>query len=179
MGTVRITDNEDIFAVRAPEQVLVIGHGVNTQGLMGAGFAAQIAARFPDVKSAYIDACRHPHACSRLRPGAAQIVAVAGQGTFYIANVASQDFPGAHASETWLGEALADMYRRLDVGLHRVTVRLPLIGAGIGGLDPVRAAWIIAETAVTVAAEKFDTVLHLRPEDPHTPAVLSAFGHLK
>lgn len=113
----------DLFTSDAP----AIGHGVNTQGKMGAGIAVQFRTRFPIMHYIYTEFC----ADGTLTPGS---VLISPMTTPLVYNIASQDLPGAHARLEWLEEglrtALSDAHSR---GLDRVA--LPLIGCGIGGLD--------------------------------------------
>lgn len=146
---------------------LVIGHGVNTQGLMGAGFAAQVEHRYPAVLHDYRNACRS----GDLTPGHTWMVEVDGQGTL-VANIASQRVIGRDARPDWLRRAIADLHTILGRQGNRYEVRLPLIGAGIGGLLPTQAADIIFETA-DEAPDTVNTVLYLRHEDKHTRAVVA------
>ena len=131
---------------------------------MGAGFAALIARRFPDVKRVYVEACNN----GSLRAGMTQVVPVDAE--LSIANIASQVNPGADATVENLRAGLDDMYRQAALVNAPVHVRLPLIGAGIGGIDPLTAAHTIL-SAATHASPNVHTQLHLLPSDAHTPAV--------
>lgn len=166
MGTVAVTTTEDIFAAEPAGQVTVIGHGVNTRGVMGAGFAALIARRFPAVKAEYVRACSD----ARLTAGRTQIVPVTL--TLAVANIASQVNPGADATVEHLQEGLDDLYRQAAQARVPVYIRLPLIGAGIGGIDPITAAATILVAAGN-ATDNVATSLHLLASDEHTPAVLA------
>ncbi len=165
----------------------VIGHGVNTAGVMGAGIAGQIAHRFPSIVPHYIDACRNGF----LKPGGATILLDEPSGIF-IANAASQDKPGKFAREEWMRESLLNVYRQIcthQFTLQQTTgsvpkfhVRIPLIGAGIGGISPERSADIIFDTVDKVknihsmmAGEKVTTTLYLRPGESHNKTVTEAF----
>lgn len=163
--TTTVTTN-DIFA-ESPA-VTVIGHGVNIKGVMGAGFAALVAKRFPDVKSAYVDACR----AGTLTAGRTQVVPV--NSHLAIANIASQVNPGADATVENLWAGLDDLYRQAAIVNMPVQVRLPLIGAGIGGIDPITAAHAIL-SAASNASYNVHTSLHLLPTDEHTSAVVSYY----
>lgn len=156
----------DIFA--PPAVNTVIGHGVNTRGLMGAGFAALIARRFPDVKRVYVHACN----AGNLRAGMAQVVPV--DAMLSVANIASQVNPGADATIENLRAGLNDLYRQAALVTVPVHVRLPLIGAGIGGIDPVAAAHTILAAAAG-ASSNVTTSLHLLPSDVHTDALMAHY----
>lgn len=156
----------DIFA--PPAVNTVIGHGVNTRGLMGAGFAALIARRFPDVKRVYVQACND----GNLMAGMAQVVPV--DAVLSVANIASQVNPGADATVENLRAGMNDLYRQAALVNVPVHVRLPLIGAGIGGIDPIVAAHTILAAAVK-APSNVETSLHLLPSDAHTDAVMAYY----
>lgn len=159
-----ITTDADIFE-HTEGVTTVIAHGVNVRGLMGAGFAKLIADRYPHVRQRYSLAC----ACEMLAPGQAQILK-AERGVL-VANIASQERPGRDARESWLRSGLESMYLQLEQNPNIYNVKLPLIGAGIGGLDPVRAADIIRGVADAHETMEMRTALHFLPSDKHTRAV--------
>lgn len=166
MRVTEVTTTKDIFADGNEGVVTVIGHGVNVRGVMGAGFAALIARRFPAVKAEYVRACSD----GGLTAGITQVVPVSP--TLAIANIASQMNPGADATVENLRSGLEDLYLKSAATGVPVHVRLPLIGAGIGGIDPLTAAGTILSVA-DGAAGNIATTLHLLPSDEHTEAVVS------
>lgn len=104
-----------------------IGHGVNCQGVMGAGIAKAFADKWPELEMAY-----------KIKCGRGEIV----PGTVYpfqvkdgplVLNLASQNMPGPDAKLQWLESAYG---HALDILLSKGidTFGLPLIGCGIGGL---------------------------------------------
>lgn len=143
MNSPLLSVNRDIFAPAGPF-ITVVGHGVNVAGVMGAGFAKIISDGFPEVKKAYQVACSN----GTLTPGKTQLVQSSRNGV-YIANIASQDNPGPYARLEWLQFGLEDMYNKIKplAVNNLISVRLPLIGAGIGGLDPIEAADVIFNVA--------------------------------
>lgn len=150
----------DIFSIHTAANTIVVGHGVNVAGVMGAGFAKQVADRFPQVKAMYQQAC----GSEELTPGNTQIT-YAGIG-FYIANIASQDLPGKNARVEWMASALDVMYRHMIDAPHtRFDVRLPLIGAGIGGLSPDQSLTTMIRAALRNRAPNISTTLYLRSAD--------------
>jgi len=166
MRTKVVTSTEDIFSDFRDDETVVIGHGVNVKGVMGAGFAALIARRFPDVKSTYQQACIN----GALPVGSTQIVPV--DATLSVANIASQEHPGPDATVERLLSGLRDLYRQTEAVSVPVNVRLPLIGAGIGGIDPITAAHAILLTACD-APDHVRTSLHLLTSDEHTASVVA------
>lgn len=103
----------------------VIGHGVNTKGLMGAGVARIVATKYPEVKSAYVDRCK----ISGLRPGSCQLVDTYDGKV--IANMATQVRPGPHASLSLIRDALDNTIYEMQMQGF-TTLAIPRIGAGVG-----------------------------------------------
>lgn len=119
----------NLFDSTAP----ALGHGVNCQGLMGAGVAKVFKEMFPKNYEAYNTNCD----LKFLRPGETFVY---HEGDKHIFNMATQDQPGPDAQYRWVLKAATeamDMAERLN--LDRIAI--PLIGCGIGGLvwEPVEA----------------------------------------
>lgn len=117
----------DLFDLDLP----AIGHGVNCQGLMGAGVAKVMRAKYPAMFLAYQRRCR----LGRLHPGEIMVWPLglfAGNGPV-IYNLATQDQPGADATLPAVRQSVRAM---LEDAEHRglSAVGIPRIGAGIGGL---------------------------------------------
>lgn len=107
-----------------------IAHGVNTQGVMGAGIAKQFRERYPDMYSQYRRECQF----GRLQPGG-MMAYLPGHGEFgAVYNIASQRETGPNAKIEWLG---AGVYYALKDAESRGfgKIAMPRIGTGIGGLD--------------------------------------------
>ena len=111
----------------------VIGHGVNTYGVMGAGVAAVVREKFPAVYDFYREQFQRGEA----RPGSANGYLTVWPGTqrgVWVFNLATQDLPGAHARASWIAESLRWMLQRsYEMGVSKVA--LPRLGCGIGGLN--------------------------------------------
>lgn len=121
-----------------PDQALA--HGVNCEGVVG-GLAAAMMNAYPDALTQYIAAAR----AGELEPGSALFTRNAGKDRVII-HCASQRLPGADATEGWLRSSLtAGLKLAADNGI--TSVALPLIGGGIGGLDPEVAQGIIGEVS--------------------------------
>lgn len=115
----------DLFTSDAP----ALGHGVNTRGIMGAGIALQFKNRYPEMHEAYVKLCN----MELFRPGTTFVYAPK-DGSRYVYNMASQEFPGADARLELLEEAATlagedAVFRGFD------RIAIPRIGCGIGGLD--------------------------------------------
>lgn len=107
----------------------VIGHGVNLQGVMGAGIAKTVKELYPSVYEGYKQAVEF----GALGAGGTLILPT-DDGDLYIANIASQVKTGANADLNLLESGLMETVDQMrDMGLY--TLALPRIGAGIGGLD--------------------------------------------
>lgn len=112
----------DLFTSNAD----VLGHGVNTMGVMGAGIARDFKSRFPENYKKYREACLG----SGLKPGSCLLVK---SKDIFIANIASQDLPGANADLLWLEQGLTSALMGIrTIGKHSISI--PRIGTGIGGL---------------------------------------------
>lgn len=111
----------------------VIGHGVNTQGAMGAGVAAVVREKFPTVYGYY----REQYERGELRVGSAHGYLTAWPGTnrgVWVFNLATQGLPGPRARTSWIAESLRwTLQRSYEMGASKVA--LPRLGCGIGGLD--------------------------------------------
>lgn len=117
-----------------------LAHGVNCQGVMGAGIAVMFRDSLPAMYEEY------KHRCQKelIQPG--DIMTWASWKAPLVYNLATQNRPGADASL----DAVRDSVRRmlLDAELRGIKrVGMPRIGCGIGGLkwDDVRL--ILAECA--------------------------------
>lgn len=101
---------------------LVIGHGANTKGVMGAGIARVFRKLYKDNYIAYLESCVAGTFC----PGGILIVK---EKERLIVNIASQDFPGPCAKLEWIEQGLAKCAAN-----EIKSIALPWIGCGIGGL---------------------------------------------
>jgi len=104
-----------------------VGHGVNVDGVMGAGIAKEFKRRFPHNYEVYQNYC----SAKVLKPG--QCLSIF-DGDHLVMNMASQDRPGANARYEWLFTAARDAARHAKKYDHDV-IAIPMIGAGIGGLN--------------------------------------------
>lgn len=137
----------DLLTSDAP----AIGHGVNTLGVMGAGVAKLIRARYSAAMFAdYAAACR----TGALQAGMTRMWSADPQMPL-LANIASQDRPGAHAQLDWLDAATRAALRAVEAaGLDRLAI--PQIGCGIGGL-----AWAEIQPLLAAAAKDSPVVLEM------------------
>lgn len=126
----------------------VVGQGVNTQGLMGAGVAVEFRRRFPLMYEDYRDVCDQG------------LLVAGGLHHFFedntsIYNIASQRLTGRDATLQRLRAgtvlALEKMDDRKEEG-----IALPRIGCGIGGLE-----WDDVRTILGDLADEYDTTVEV------------------
>lgn len=132
-----------------------IAHGVNCQGVMGAGIAVGVRACFPHTYALYREACRD----GALAPGGMLYVA---ESEVDVYNCASQDGFG-DARLDWLEESLTRVRSYIrSVGGPAYRLGLPMIGSGLGGLRPRPVKRTLIEV---FGDEAFDTVVfeHYEP----------------
>ena len=113
-----------------------IGHGVNTQGVMGSGIAIQFRQRFPEMFEQYKVLCKN----HSLTPGTA--FAYEAKPGLFVYNIASQIQQGANADYALLQAGV----QAALVHAHRNKIKaiaLPRIGSGIGGLDERQVEFIL------------------------------------
>lgn len=135
----------DVFVHAAGMNPPVVAHGVNTQGVMGKGVAANVRAYWPELYTQYAQACQN----GLLAPGGFLAYPTRTGGWVY--NLASQDKPGKHARIEWIIEAVEAMARHAaSLGIKRIA--MVRIGSGIGGLawEDVKAALLEAEGDITL-----------------------------
>ena len=122
----------------------VIGHGVNTKGVMGAGVAAIVRDKFPETYRAYKYDCMW----GLLVPGEA--APGPHENGKVIMNIASQMNPGPNATYTLLERSMV-----FAVGLLRSagikSMAIPQIGCGIGGLE-----WDSVKSILDYIEDKYD-----------------------
>lgn len=130
----------DLFDQNLP----AIGHGVNCQGVMGAGIALEFKRRWPLMYAQYSEYCYR----KLLKPGGV-FTWKAPEGV-WIYNLATQNYPGADATvkdiQRSLYGAIEDM---VENGISAIGI--PRIGAGIGGLPWHRVMRAIDDIAVPEA----------------------------
>lgn len=102
---------------------------VNCVGVMGAGLAKQFKQRHPDMFARYQVLCHNGH----IRPGQVMVDAV---DHYLVANAATKEHWRDPSRMEWVLAALAAL--NTYTTSHEVaSVAMPLLGAGLGGLDPV------------------------------------------
>jgi O-acetyl-ADP-ribose deacetylase (regulator of RNase III) len=115
--------------------IRAIAHGVNCQGVMGAGIAAEFRRRWPQMYEAYRKRCES----GGLWAGDVLPWEHAGGVVF---NLATQPVPGPSAQPWMITAAVGRMIQLAGYGYEIRQVAMPWIGCGLGGLGPghLRAA---------------------------------------
>lgn len=119
----------DIFTTKCN----IIGHGVNCRGVFNAGIAQQIRKKYSEAFDAYI----MKYSSTGWRQGDVQVVKIHKESNRFIANLATQyDYGrnGQYASITYIDDCIGKLFEyALKYGL---SVAVPAIGCGLGGLKP-------------------------------------------
>lgn len=112
--------------------ITAVAHGVNCQGIMGAGVARAVRDAYgDDMFDSYKQACE----TSQLRPGGVHLWRSEGcpWDRPDLLNVASQRHPGSDAKIPWLAEGMLKACQLAKL-LGHGWLGVPRIGCGIGGL---------------------------------------------
>lgn len=138
------------------EDVSFIAHGVNCRGVMGAGFAKEIRARFPNVYEEYKSVCDYSKTLELL--GSCFYVKVENSDNVIgIINMFTQLNYGRDRKYISY-DAIADCFEELNKRSLYISdnlVRMPKIGAGLGGGN-----WNIIETIINEMTPNVKIVVH-------------------
>jgi len=137
----------DIFTTLS----MAIGQGVNVDGVMGSGIAAQFQEKFPTMYWDYKNSC----AQNRLLPGGIHVWEETNPSNGqmgYIYNIASQDRPGPNAQYQWLRSGVTASLRDIESRGGSV-LALPRIASGLGGLEQAAVEELLTELAVASAVD--------------------------
>ena len=119
----------DIFTVTKG----IILHGCNAQGVMGAGVAAQVRKRWPEVYNKYREWCLK--ALKDKISIAGTIQYVQADENLFIANGITQINSGADATSTWITHVLYKAFVNANFQSDSMPLHTVCLGCGIGGLD--------------------------------------------
>lgn len=110
-----------------------LAHGVNCQGVMGAGLAKALAQKYPNLLKFWNSICSEVNIVGdkMVQPGACYPFEVSPTLTIY--NLTTQEFYGSRgrASLQWVSEAVSDL-ERCHTSLDPIFI--PPIATGLGGL---------------------------------------------
>lgn len=129
-------------------------HGCNCRGVMGAGVAVRVRLDHPAVYEDYVERCR----TGRFALGDAVHYFDDGQ---HVINLATQDEPGPHATETAIHRSLSAAIEVCErIGIRQLAI--PWVGCGIGGLDrddvrPILELVAAAHPAVRLVVVEYST----------------------
>lgn len=136
----------------------ILVHGINCRGFMGAGIAAQVRKRWPQVFDKY-----KAH-CADFKPHLSRRAALLGtvqwckiDATLWLVNAFTQFDPGPNASY----DAIASCFARIageSLCLTNLPLYFPAIGCGIGGLK-----WPIVERIIDEQYNQGEKTLCLLP----------------
>jgi len=145
----------DVFTTKA----FYIGHGVNCQGVMGAGIAKTIRDNFPKNYAEYKKICDE----GLLVPGSYGVYV---EDSKAIVNLATQEFPGRDAKYEHVFKSLYYFAKRASrqkaLEDYGNLVAIPEIGCGIGGLEWPQVANIVKCVEAMVPEIEFE-VWHYKP----------------
>lgn len=134
----------------APQKVII--HGVNCQGVMGSGVAAQIRKKWPIVFEQYA----LEHKAFGLKLGT--IIPVETSDGKIIVNCVTQNNFGRSGEQFVDYDAIKKCFNQINdkVNTWGVTeIALPFIGAGLGGGD-----WNIIENIIVKSAKNFIPIVY-------------------
>lgn len=117
-------------------EIQVLAHGVNCSGGFASGIAGEIAKEFPEARRQYLQA----FAAGKWALGEMQTVFVSEKPEKVIFNCATQMYYGREKGKIYadLGSVESILRRTAFIMTHSPkVVGFPLIGAGLGGLEPV------------------------------------------
>ena len=129
----------DLFENEYNAQALA--HGVNCQGVMGAGIAKRFKNDYPKMYLKYQYICRN----EVLTPGKCFLWGY-GSGETRVFNLATQEYYGkkGRASYDWIRSSLSMMKKQADK-YDIESIAIPKIGCGLGGLEWGKVKEIIEE----------------------------------
>jgi O-acetyl-ADP-ribose deacetylase (regulator of RNase III) len=147
----------DLFSLNAD----ILINPVNCYGVMGKGIALEFKKRWPAMYERYRIPCLT--ACTRPTPGDIIPWENPNPTPYYILNVATKDHWRDKSQYRWVGRGLFNLSKWLEEnGLQGLTVAMPLLGCGEGGLDPVIVQRMI-ESHFAISQEE-NVILCLPPQ---------------
>ena len=127
----------DLFDAGIP----AVAQGVNLDGVMGAGIAAEFRRRYPGMYREYAALC----SAGVLRLGSLHLWTY-GEATVF--NLATQRHPGPCAQLPAIRSSVRKMLRCAEV-LSIPAVAVPRIGCGLGGLDWAQVNEVLTQATAT------------------------------
>lgn len=113
----------------------IVVHGCNAQGTMGAGVARAIRDKWPVAYKEYLELCRKAPKPQVLL-GVSQIICVSEEPKLFVANCFTQLYYGRQGKYADTGAIASSLGQVYDFASSRqLTIYMPKIGCGLGGLD--------------------------------------------
>ncbi len=125
---IELVFGRDIFSV--PTDAIV--NPVNLVGVMGAGLAKEVKDRFPEAFISYKEKCRF----RKLKIGTVHVVKLdRAYNPSYIINFPTKRHYKEKSKLDYINSGLSALKAELS-GMGAMTVSIPLLGCGLGMLDP-------------------------------------------
>lgn len=127
----------DMFTETLNKKGVMIVHGCNAQGVMGSGVAALVKKLYPYAFLCY----KQVHRRHGLRLGGVVVAPFPGGDGPTVLNAITQEFYGRDGKPYASYDAVVvamQAVAKLAKDEGNVPVHLPMIGGGLGGLDPKR-----------------------------------------
>lgn len=114
----------------------LIIHGVNCQGVMGSGVALAIRKKWPKVYEDYMKVCKIINHPDKLL-GRISFVENVGSSDLVVVNAFTQRNYGNDGQKYASLDAIKNCFNTLKLysPLERYTIKMPMIGCGLGGLE--------------------------------------------
>lgn len=128
----------EIYADLAMINHGIIAHGVNCQGVMGAGVAKDLAEENPEMYRKYKSVCDGSLTPGKIWPFNSEKRGFLGEeGNLHIISMATQEFYGSkgRARLEWIEECVKKLELISYVKRSQTPIYIPRIGCGHGGLD--------------------------------------------
>jgi len=141
--------NNDMFS----EELSIRVNTVNCVGVMGKGIALEFKKRYPGMFSDYQNACKN----KELNPGKLHIWSDIVDGT--VVNFPTKDHWKGKSKYEYIDSGLDALYEYLQP-LGKVSIGIPALGCGLGGLD-----WEIVEKKIFDKLNGLEADIYIFP--PH------------
>lgn len=139
---------------------------VNAKGVMGRGLARDFARRYPGIVEPYRLGCLS----GRMGPGALRVDRVAERVAVVGLATKGDWRDPSHEDDVAAGTVLLAELIRREAAKGPVRALVPMLGCGLGGLDPVRVATMMGGVLGRSPGEVLVSV----PDDPRVAEALAA-----
>lgn len=126
----------------------IIAHGCNCQGVMQSGVALQIKQKYPSAYKYY----KYIEEFKGLNLGDVHVVLQDENKHLYVVNLMTQEFYGRDDKRYVSYDAVDKCFDNLFArNLRKLTVNIPLIGAGLANGD-----WTVISSIIEYQAKRYD-----------------------